>query len=183
MYYAVKFGWVDIKDYMFENLALDIETLNIEAIKGEFEVTAISFGVYPFIKDDYALLRCAISFGNGYGPKLVKKRGIRLKDNFKVALSGKHTTNAMIFRLQYPNARIFYMNFLDIEDAVIRGEVDAGVLIHESILNFDEVLEVEAEIWDIWLDLIKDNLPLPLGGMAIRRSSTFKLELLRLRKF
>ncbi len=62
------------------------------------------------------------------------------------------------------------MNFLDIEKAVLDGEVDAGVLIHESILNFDDSLEVEAEIWDIWLDMAKENLPLPLGGMALRRS-------------
>ena len=170
MYYAIAFGWVDTKDYEFKNLALDIETLNVEALKGSFEVTAISFGLYPFIKDDYAMLRCAISFGNGYGPKLIKRKGERLKSRFKVALSGKFTTNAMLFRLKYPQARVVYMNFLEIEDAVLRGEVDAGVLIHESILDFDDSLEVEAELWDIWQDLAKDSLPLPLGGMALRRS-------------
>jgi len=87
-----------------------------------------------------------------------------------VALSGKYTTNALIFRLKYPEAKVKYYNFLEIEKAVLNGEVDAGVLIHESILTYDENLEVEAEIWDIWSDLNKKNLPLPLGGMAIRRS-------------
>jgi 1,4-dihydroxy-6-naphthoate synthase len=62
------------------------------------------------------------------------------------------------------------MDFLEIEQAVIDGKVDAGVLIHESILNFDESLEVEKEIWDIWVELAGEGLPLPLGGMAIRRS-------------
>lgn len=170
MYYAIAFGWVDTKDYEFENIALDIETLNQEAIKGSFEVSAISFGVYPFIRNDYALLRCAISFGDGYGPKLIKKKKKRLKENFKVALSGKFTTNAMLFRMKYPKARIVYKNFLEIEKAVLDGEVDAGVLIHESILNFDDSLEVEANLWDIWVELSKKELPLPLGGMAIRRS-------------
>ncbi len=170
MYYAIAFGWVDTKDYTFENRALDIETLNEEAIKGSFEVSAISFGLYPFIKNDYALLRTAVSFGDGYGPKLIKKKGKRLRENFKVALSGRYTTNAMLFRLKYPKARVFYMNFLDIEKAVVEGRVDAGVLIHESILDFDESLEVEAELWDIWRDFAKENLPLPLGGMALRRS-------------
>ncbi len=87
-----------------------------------------------------------------------------------MALSGKHTTNAMLFRMAYPEARITYMNFLEIEDAVKNGDVDAGVLIHESILTFNDELEVEREMWDIWQDLAGPGLPLPLGGMAIRRS-------------
>ena len=170
MYYAIKFGWVDTKDYEFENIALDIETLNVKALNNIYPVTAISFGLYPKIRNEYALLRTAVSFGNGYGPKLIKKKGKRLRDNFKLALSGKNTTNALLVRLKYPNARVKYMNFLEIEDAILSGEVDAGVLIHESILDFDESLEVEAEVWDIWLDFAKEELPLPLGGMAIRRS-------------
>ncbi len=170
MYFAIKFGWVDTKDYEFENIGLDIETLNVEALKGTYDVSAISFGVYPLIRDEYALLRTAVSFGEGYGPKLIRRKDKTLKRNFKVALSGRYTTNAMLFRIYYPDARPVYMDFLEIEGAVVRGEVDAGVLIHESILDFDESLEVEKEIWDIWVELAGDNLPLPLGGMAIRRS-------------
>jgi 1,4-dihydroxy-6-naphthoate synthase len=170
MYYAIKFGWVDTKDYQFDNISLDIETLNQKALQNIYPVSAISFGIYPKIKDEYALLRTAVSFGQGYGPKLIKKRGKKLRDNFRLALSGENTTNAMLVRLKYPNARVKYMNFLDIEKAVLNQEVDAGVLIHESILDFDSSLEVEAEIWDIWQDFAKKELPLPLGGMAIRRS-------------
>jgi len=170
MYYAIKFGWVDCKDYEFKNIALDIETLNKEAIKGTYPVTAISFALYPKIRDDYALLKTAVSFGNGYGPKLIKQKGKKLRPNLKLALSGENTTNAMLIRLKYPEARVKYMNFLDIEKAVVSGEVDAGVLIHESILDFDSSLEVELELWDWWLDLAKEELPLPLGGMALRRS-------------
>lgn len=170
MYYAVYFGWVDAKDYNFLNTPLDIETLNVEALKGTFDVSAISFALYPHIKDDYALLRTAVSFGYGYGPKLVKLKDQKLKKNFRVALSGKNTTNAMLFRIYYPEARITYMDFLEIENAVLDGKVDAGVLIHESILNFSDKLEVEKEIWDIWCELSGSDLPLPLGGMALRRS-------------
>ena len=169
MYYAIKFGWVNSKKFNFINKAEDIETLNQKALKNIYDVSAISFGAYPFIKDEYALLRTAISFGYGYGPKLVKLKGKKLKPNFKVALSGKYTTNALIFKIYYPKARIVYKNFLEIEKAVLNSEVDAGVLIHESILTFDERLEVEKELWDIWVELIGD-IPLPLGGMAIRRS-------------
>jgi 1,4-dihydroxy-6-naphthoate synthase len=170
MYFAIKFGWVDTKDYKFTNIGLDIETLNVEALKGTYDVSAISFGMYPLIKNEYAMLRTAVSFGEGYGPKLIRRKDKKLKRNFKVALSGKYTTNAMLFRIYYPNARPVYMDFLEIEAAVVSGKVDAGVLIHESILDFDESLEVEKELWDIWVELAGEGLPLPLGGMAIRRS-------------
>ena len=170
MYFAIKFGWVDTKGYTFENIGLDIETLNLEALKGTYDVSAISFGMYPLIKNDYALLRTAVSFGEGYGPKLIRRKEKKLKRNFKVALSGQYTTNAMLFRIYYPEARPVYMDFLEIEDAVVSGKVDAGVLIHESILDFDSSLEVEKELWDIWVELAGEGLPLPLGGMAIRRS-------------
>ncbi len=170
MYYAITFGWVDTKGLHFENIGLDIETLNVEALKGTYDVSAISFGMYPLIKEEYALLRTAVSFGEGYGPKLIKRKNEQLKRHFKVALSGQYTTNAMLFRIYYPNARPIYMDFLEIEQAVIDGTVDAGVLIHESILDFNENLEVEKEIWDIWVELAGEGLPLPLGGMALRRS-------------
>ena len=169
MYYAIKFGWVSTP-VPFKNEAQDIETLNEATLQGLYDVCAISFALYPRVREDYALLKTAVSFGEGYGPKLIKKRGTRLRRNFKVALSGRHTTNAMLFRIAYPEARIVYMNFLDIEKAVLEGEVHAGVLIHESILDFDESLEVEREIWDIWQELSGGGLPLPLGGMALRRS-------------
>ncbi|MDN5105743.1 succinate--CoA ligase [Aliarcobacter butzleri] len=171
MYYAIKFGWVSLDDTKFENIALDIETLNQATLKGIYDICAISFALYPFVKDDYALLKTAVSFGQGYGPKLIKKKGTTLKRNFKVALSGEFTTNALLFKIAYPDTRITYMNFLDIEKAVLEGTVDAGVLIHESILTYDNELEVEREIWDIWVELCEgEDLPLPLGGMCLRRS-------------
>lgn len=170
MYYAIKFGWVGKKKTVFENIALDIETLNIEALKGTYDISAISFGLFPHIRNEYALLRTAVSFGSGYGPKLIRKKETVLKRRFKVALSGKYTTNALLFRIAYPDAKIVYMNFLEIEQAVLDGIVDAGVLIHESILGYNESLEVERELWDVWCDLAGGDLPLPLGGMAIRRS-------------
>lgn len=170
MYYAIKFGWVSKENTTFDNIALDIETLNTEALKGTYDITAISFGLYPHIRTDYALLRTAVSFGQGYGPKLIRKKETVLKRRFKVALSGKFTTNALLFRIAYPDAKIVYMNFLEIEQAVLDGVVDAGVLIHESILGYDESLEVERELWDVWCELGGKDLPLPLGGMAIRRS-------------
>lgn len=170
MYMAINFGWVNPKNIKFKSVAKDIQTLNESCLKNEFEICAISFALYPLIYEDYSLLRTAVSFGEGYGPKLIKKKGAKLKRNFKVALSGKHTSNALIFSIAYPDARVVYKNFLEIEEAVISGEVDAGVLIHESILNYSSELEVEAEIFDIWKKLTPTPMPLPLGGMALRRS-------------
>ena len=170
MYYAIKFGWVGMESVSFDNIAKDIQTLNVDALNGVYDIVAISFALYPHIKEDYAPLRTAVSFGEGYGPKLIKLKGTKLKRNFRVALSGEHTTNAMLFRIKYPEARITYMNFLEIEQAVLDGKVHAGVLIHESILTYDSALEVEVEMWDIWQELAGKDLPLPLGGMAIRRS-------------
>ena len=83
MYAAVKFGWVSSKNLAFTSKALDIETLNEEALKGTYEATAISFALYPKICDEFALLRCAVSFGNRYGPKLIKLKDKQLKRNFK----------------------------------------------------------------------------------------------------
>ncbi|MWV67253.1 succinate--CoA ligase [Helicobacter saguini] len=170
MYYAIKFGWVS-SPYPLQNFALDIESLNQSCLSGEYDICAISFGLYPHICESYALLRTAMSFGNGYGPKVIKKKQTQLKRNFKVALSGKYTTNALLFLLKYPNARPVFMNFMEIQKAVLSGECDAGVLIHEEILNFSSELVVEAFLWDIWQELSGENaLPLPLGGMALRRS-------------
>lgn len=178
MYYAIAFGWVSNPKIYFQSCALDIETLNIKALKGELDISAISFGVYPLVAQEQCLLRTGVSFGEGYGPKLIKLKSKNLKKNFKVALSGAHTTNAMLFKIAYPQARIVYKNFLEIENAVLSGEVDAGVLIHESILTFNERLETEREIWDIWRELNKQDLPLPLGGMCIRRSLPLSIAIL-----
>lgn len=169
MYYAIKFGWVSAP-YKLQNIALDIESLNAACLSGTHDISAISFALYPHICESYALLRTGMSFGEGYGPKVIKKKDVRLKRHFKVALSGKYTTNAMLFLLKYPHAKPVFMNFMDIQNAVLSGQCDAGVLIHEEILNFSSKLEVEAYLWDIWLDFVKDSLPLPLGGMALRRS-------------
>lgn len=171
MYAAIAFGWASDERLKLSAKADDIESLNLSCLKGVYDVCAISFGLYPHISSDYALLDTATSFGRGYGPKLIVKKNAVLKRNFKVALSGKHTSNALLFSIAYPDARAVYMNFLEIEKAVLSEQVDAGVLIHESILDFSDELRVERELWDIWCELAgTEKLPLPLGGMAIRRS-------------
>ena len=132
MYYALNFGWIDSDLVRFIACARDIQTLNDATLRGEYDISAISFALYPLVCDDYALLRTGVSFGNGYGPKLIKKRTTTLKKGFKVALSGAHTTNALLFKLAYPHARIVYKNFLDIESSVLSGEVGGEMMFGDS---------------------------------------------------
>ena len=174
MYAPISFGWVSHPNLRFASVDDDIQTLNENAKNNAYEVCAISFALYPKIAKEYALLRTAVSFADGYGPRLIKQKDKPLKKYFKVALSGEDTTNAMLFKVRYPNAKIIYMNFLEIQDAVIDGVVDAGVLIHEDILNIDERLEIADNIFSIWEELCAkykaERLPLPLGAMVIKRS-------------
>ena len=108
MYYAIKFGWVSLKDVSFDNIALDIETLNQATIKGTYDICAISFALYPFVKKDFALLKTAVSFGNGYGPKLVKLKDKKLKKNFKVAFLGmSHLGIVSLISLATKNIQCF----------------------------------------------------------------------------
>lgn len=82
MYMAIKFGWVDSKWLNFTNKADDIQTLNEATLRGLYDICAISFALYPFVADDFALLRTAVSFGEGYGPKLIKKKRQKIKTEF-----------------------------------------------------------------------------------------------------
>lgn len=84
MYYAIAFGWVSNPEIYFQSCALDIETLNIKALKGELDISAISFGVYPLVAQEQCLLRTGVSFGEGYGPKLIKLKSKNLKKTSKL---------------------------------------------------------------------------------------------------
>lgn len=131
-------------------------------------MSVISFGLYFKIVNDYVLFFMVMSFGNGYGFKLVKKKGVKLKKDFRVVLSGEYIINVFLFKIYYKYARIIYMNFLDIEKVVLEEKVYVGVLIYESILDFYNELEVEKELWDVWKEFIEVDLFLFLGGMVIR---------------
>lgn len=131
-------------------------------------MSVISFGLYFKIVNDYVLFFIVISFGNGYGFKLVKKKGVKLKKDFRVVLSGEYIINVFLFKIYYKYVCIIYMNFLDIEKVVLEEKVYVGVLIYENILDFYNELEVEKELWDVWKEFIEMDLFLFLGGMVIR---------------
>jgi len=154
-----------------ENL---IETLNRRAFAGELEVTAVSIHAYAYLWRDYALLGSGSSMGDGYGPRLVATRP-RPADpraalrGLRVGVPGTLTTAYLALKLYQPEVVEKVIPFDRIEDAVHRGEVDVGLLIHEGQLTYaDTGLHLWTDLGAWWME--DTGLPLPLGGNAVRRN-------------
>ena len=170
MFWALSAGRVDTGDLRYEHVLRDIETLNREAERGAYEVTALSFHAYAHLADRYALLPHGASFGDGYGPILVARRDLRDADlaRSEVAIPGERTTAALALRLWRPGLRTRVMPFDAIQPAVVSGEVEAGLLIHEGQLTYaDEGLAKIVDLGGWWK--ADTGLPLPLGGHGIRK--------------
>lgn len=171
MAYGLANGAVAIPGVQFEFVKDDIEVLNLRALEGVYPVTAISFGAYPYIKDRYALATAGASMGEAdYGPIVVAKSTFAAEQlaGATIAVPGQYTSATLLLRLAYPTAKTVIMPFREILAAVTSGRVDAGLLIHESQLQFAAagchvVLDLPA--W--WRQ--KYHLPIPLGTNAIRR--------------
>jgi 1,4-dihydroxy-6-naphthoate synthase len=144
----------------------DVESLNERAERGEFDVTKISVAAYGRIREDYALLRAGGAAGFGVGPLLVAAK--RREPGGRVAIPGDRTTAAMLLRL-LGDFETVAMRFDLIEDAVLSGDVDCGVLIHEGRFTYaDKGLLCLADLGEVWE--AKMRCPIPLGAIAIRRS-------------
>ncbi len=170
MFWALAEGRIDTEGIRYEHVLKDIEALNQEAQKGTYEVTALSFHAYAFLADRYALLPHGASFGDGYGPVLVARRGFREADlaRAEVAIPGERTTAALALRLWREGLRTRVMSFDAIQPAVAVGEVEAGLLIHEGQLTYaDEGLAKIVDLGEWWK--AATGLPLPLGGNGIRK--------------
>jgi 1,4-dihydroxy-6-naphthoate synthase len=144
----------------------DVESLNVRAERGEFDVTKISVAAYGRIRDQYALLRAGGAAGFGVGPLLVSKTP--REPGGRVAIPGERTTAALLLRL-LGDFDTTAMRFDLIEDAVLSGQVDCGVLIHEGRFTYaDKGLVCLADLGEVWE--AKMQCPIPLGAIAIRRS-------------
>ena len=170
MFYALAEGKVDTEGITYVHELQDIETLNRRALRGELEVTAVSIHAYAYLADRYTLLPHGSSMGDRYGPRLVA-RTLRSRDDLagaRIAIPGALTTAYLALRLWQPDFVPVPTHFDQIEHVVERGEVDAGLLIHEGQLTYqDRGLRLVADMGAWWHE--RTGLPLPLGGNVIRK--------------
>src|SRR5579862_4370793 len=171
MFYALATNRVKAPGLKFTHTLSDIETLNRAAEREEFDVTAISFSAYAYLRDKYVLLDCGASFGEGYGPIVVATRPMKREElaGSRIGIPGLRTSAYLTLRLYEPNFEAVPIPFDQILDAVRAGTVDAGLLIHEGQLLFPQLgLHKVVDLGHWWQETTK--LPLPLGGNAIRRA-------------
>lgn len=171
MFYALAHDKLDTGNLRFEHQLQDIETLNRRALAGELEVTAVSLHAYAYLLEKYALLPSGCSMGDRYGPMVVAREPIAVSDlaKKKIAVPGTLTTAFLTLRLLLPGGFSYdVLPFDQILDAVAGGKYDAGLIIHEGQLTFQNQglkLIVDLGVW--WQE--KTGLPLPLGGNVVRR--------------
>jgi len=172
MFYGLATNKVRVPGYKFEHTLTDIETLNHRAMGDAFyDVTAISFHAYPYVQDNYAVMACGGSMGEGYGPMIIAPRQYSLDEvkKLRIAVPGKLTSAYLALKLFYPDIKTEVVPFDQIIPAVVAGQFDAGLIIHEGQLTYGgnglhKIIDLGA--W--WLE--QHTLPLPLGGNAIKRS-------------
>jgi len=173
MFYALAAGKIDTGDRRYVHELQDIESLNRRALNGELEVTAVSFHAYAYLHERYALLPHGCSMGDGYGPRLVAREplagGVREALAGKlVAIPGERTTANLALKLLRPDARTVLVAFDQIEDHVLEGKSDVGLLIHEGQLTYaDRGLHLWQDLGVWWKE--RTGLPLPLGGNVVRK--------------
>jgi 1,4-dihydroxy-6-naphthoate synthase len=170
MFYALAEGLVETDGIKYVHELQDIETLNQRALRGELEVTAVSIHAYASLTDRYALLTSGASMGDRYGPRLVSRTPATRADvrGKRIAIPGPLTSAYLALRLYEPDFVPVFTPFDKIEDAVVDGEVDLGLLIHEGQLTFgDRGLHLVADMGEWWFQ--ETTLPLPLGGNVIRK--------------
>ena len=170
MFYALAAGKIDTEGLTYVHELQDIETLNQRAMKGELEVTAVSIHAYAYLTDRYALLPHGASMGDRYGPRLVARQAITRADlrGKRIAIPGPLTSAYLALRLFEPHFEPVFTPFDQIEDAVVDGQVDVGLLIHEGQLTFgDRGLHLIQDLGEWWFG--ETGLPLPLGGNVVRK--------------
>lgn len=164
-------GKVDTEGLQFEVVLGDVEELNRRAFAGDIDVTKLSYHAFAWLTDRYALLDAGSALGNNCGPLLVARAPMDVAaiESARIAIPGKMTTANFLLGLAYPNARNKHETlFSDIEDAVLRGDADAGLIIHENRFTYQQKGLVKlADLGEYWESTT--GLPIPLGGIVVRR--------------
>jgi 1,4-dihydroxy-6-naphthoate synthase len=180
MFYGLATNKVRVPGYKFTHTLTDIEALNHRAMTDQYyDVTAISFHAYPYIQENYTLMACGGSVGDSYGPMIVAAKNYTLDEvkKLRIAVPGTLTTAYLTLKLFAPDIETVTVDFDKIIPAVVSGEFDAGLIIHEGQLTYGrdgltKILDLGA--W--WNE--QTGLPLPLGGNAIRRSLGHEVQLI-----
>jgi len=173
MFWAMAAGKIDTGGRRYVHELGDIESLNRRALAGELEVSAVSLHAYAYLADRYALLAHGASIGDRYGPRIVAREPAPRDPRAAlarrlIAVPGELTTAFLTLRLYQPAARHVVVAFDQIEDCVVSGNADAGLLIHEGQLTYaDRGLHLWADMGEWWYQ--ETQLPLPLGGNVVRR--------------
>jgi 1,4-dihydroxy-6-naphthoate synthase len=170
MFYALAAGKIDTEGLTYVHELQDIETLNHRAMRGELEVTAVSIHAYAYLSDKYALLPHGASMGDRYGPRLVARTPMTRADirGKRIAIPGNLTSAYLALRMFEPDFEPVVTPFDQIEDAVVQGKADVGLLIHEGQLTFgDQGLHLIQDLGEWWYG--ETGLPLPLGGNVVRK--------------
>jgi 1,4-dihydroxy-6-naphthoate synthase len=173
IFYGLVHGKITVPGYEFEKPLLeDVEQLNVRALEGELDITKLSFHALAHVLDEYVVLSAGSALGRGCGPLLVSGKSFSLSalKRKRVAVPGKMTTAALLFRMFLPDCTdLVEIRFDRIMEAIENGDVDAGVIIHESRFTYEERgLFALQDLGRWWEDLTA--LPLPLGCIAIKRS-------------
>jgi 1,4-dihydroxy-6-naphthoate synthase len=170
MFYGLATHKLDTGNLRFEHMLEDIQTLNEKAMRGVYDVTAISFHAYAYIADKYALLPHGASIGDNYGPLVVAHEQVKAEDlsRLKVAVPGTLTSAFLALRIFNPDFEYEVVPFDQIIKHVQEGRADAGLLIHEGQLFYQEMgLHKVLDLGEWWHE--RTGLPLPMGGNVIRR--------------
>jgi len=171
MFYALAADKIDTHGLAFKHVIQDIETLNRRAMNAELDVTAVSIHAYAYLLDQYALLTSGASMGDNYGPLVIAREPMTLDQlrSATIAVPGLMTTAYLTLRLCVGEVKTVVVPFDQIMDAVERGDVDAGLLIHEGQLTYSgRGFEKVIDLGEWWMN--ETGLPLPLGGNAIKKS-------------
>jgi 1,4-dihydroxy-6-naphthoate synthase len=170
MFYGLATNKLETDGLKFEHTLKDIQTLNEDAKKGVYDVTAISFHAYAYVSDKYVLLPHGASIGDKYGPILVSKERRKPEEisNMKIAVPGELTSAFLALRIYNQDFEYTVVPFDEIIDVVKKGKADAGLLIHEGQLFYKQVgLHKVLDLGEWWHK--KTGLPLPMGGNVIKR--------------
>ena len=171
MFYGFASGKAVIEGYEIDHVLDDIQSLNMRAMRGELPITAISAHAYPYVADKYWIMKTGASMGEGYGPIIVSKKykTIEELEGKTIAQPGRLTTANLLLQVWYGHIKSVEVAFDKIIDAVLNDEVDAGLLIHEGQLIWQDYgLNKLADFGERWRDE-SDGLPLPLGLDCVRK--------------